>query len=100
MPRRWESSADGIIIRLKQRALFQRYRSKADIAASPTNVRFTPESGHQKPSGICRSSSGNRATPSHAFRTSPGSLAILLTILRAYVTFHTNLLRAGVNDKF
>jgi hypothetical protein len=23
-----------------------RFGSKADIAASPTNVRFTPESGH------------------------------------------------------
>src|SRR6516164_6434187 len=46
MPRRWESSADGIIIRLKQRALFQRYRSKADIHPHPTDVRFTPESGH------------------------------------------------------
>src|SRR6516165_12737701 len=39
--------ADGIIIRPKSRVLFQQHRSKADIAASPTNVRFAPKSGHR-----------------------------------------------------
>jgi len=34
-----------------------RFGSKADISECLANVRFTPESGHQKPSSaICRSS--------------------------------------------
>jgi hypothetical protein len=34
------------LLRLSGQPPHVRFGSKADIAASPTNVRFTPESGH------------------------------------------------------
>ena len=75
-----------------------RFGSKADIAASPTNVRFTPKSGHRNlASQVQRNNSGSLAIFAAIRRTSPllivdlefGGIArkLLLLLGKSVVTF-------------
>src|SRR5215469_9114894 len=53
-----------------------RYGSKADIAAFPTHVRFTPKSGHRNSVGECPLCAKSGHSPIHSINSSAWSSSV------------------------